>query len=110
MAKENIPRNNYVLFTGTEPRLKRQEGSGVLQREHGLLLVGILASSSPDVNPQDFAVWGSWRARLQPHTLVSRPEGHLTKEWDNMSEDSSRLAVPPSVHALKPSSGIMDDT
>ncbi|QQP34698.1 Putative transposable element [Caligus rogercresseyi] len=62
-------------------------------------------SSSPDVNPLDFAVWGfvEGKTNKTSHTSVEALKATITKEWDNMSEDfikTSCASVRPRIEAI----------
>ncbi|QQP57385.1 Uncharacterized protein FKW44_002357 [Caligus rogercresseyi] len=62
-------------------------------------------SSSPDVNPLDFAVWGFLEGKTNKtsHTSVEALKANITKEWDNMSEDfikTSCASVRPRIEAI----------
>ncbi|QQP54922.1 Uncharacterized protein FKW44_007916 [Caligus rogercresseyi] len=62
-------------------------------------------SSSPDVNPLDFAVWGFLEGKTNKtsHTSVEALKATITKEWDNMSEDfikTSCASVRPRIEAI----------
>ncbi|QQP57627.1 Transposable element tcb2 transposase [Caligus rogercresseyi] len=62
-------------------------------------------SSSPDVNPLDFAVWGFLEGKTNKtsHTSVEALKVTITKEWDNISEDfikTSCASVRPRIEAI----------
>ncbi|QQP48981.1 Uncharacterized protein FKW44_009476, partial [Caligus rogercresseyi] len=46
-------------------------------------------SSSPDLNPLDFAVWGELEKKTNrtPHPNVDALKATIRTEWDNMSEE-----------------------
>ncbi|QQP36906.1 Uncharacterized protein FKW44_022142 [Caligus rogercresseyi] len=46
-------------------------------------------SSSPDLNPLDFAVWGELERKTNktPHPNVDALKATIRTEWDNMSEE-----------------------
>ncbi|QQP32934.1 Uncharacterized protein FKW44_024129 [Caligus rogercresseyi] len=91
-----------------EPGSHVQEGSGVLQGEHA----SFWPSSSPDVTLWTLLSKASWRARpTKPQTPVVEALKALSpRSGTTCRRTSSRPAVPPFVHILKPSSGIMGDT
>ncbi|QQP41388.1 Uncharacterized protein FKW44_015737, partial [Caligus rogercresseyi] len=49
----------------------------------------IWPSSSPDLNPLDFAVWGELEKKINrtPHPNVDALEATIRTEWDNTSEE-----------------------
>ncbi|QQP48534.1 Uncharacterized protein FKW44_008891, partial [Caligus rogercresseyi] len=63
-------------------------------------------SSSPDVNPLDFAVLGFLEGKNQQSLTplsVEALNATITKEWDNMSEDfikTSCASVHPRIEAI----------
>ncbi|CAG4983329.1 unnamed protein product [Parnassius apollo] len=51
-------------------------------------------SSSPDLNPLDFCIWGLLQATKQAtkHTSVKALKASLTREWNCLSDDVVRAA------------------
>ncbi len=55
---------------------------------------GIWPPSSPDLNPLDYAMWGTVesKARGNPHGSVVDMKAVVEREWANISEDFVRRA------------------
>ncbi|QQP32394.1 Uncharacterized protein FKW44_024692, partial [Caligus rogercresseyi] len=106
IAKEHIPNEQLCVHPGRSPGSHVQEGSGVLQGKWPPSGRRLLALSSPDVNPLDFAVWGFLEGKTNStsHTSVEALKATITRSGTTCRRTSSRPAVPPFVHVLKPSS------
>ncbi|QQP35714.1 Uncharacterized protein FKW44_024007, partial [Caligus rogercresseyi] len=97
-----FPMNNYV-FTQDGARLTRSRRFRSSAR--GTWPADFWPSSSPDVNPLDFAVWSFLEGKTNKtsHTSVEALKATITKEWDNMSEDfikTSCASVRPRIEAI----------
>ncbi|QQP37638.1 Uncharacterized protein FKW44_017971, partial [Caligus rogercresseyi] len=62
----------------------------VLHCQYGSFLAkDMWPSSSPDLNPLDFAVWGELERKTNriPHPNVDALKATIRTEWDNMPEE-----------------------
>ncbi|QQP51490.1 Uncharacterized protein FKW44_012871 [Caligus rogercresseyi] len=96
--KSTFPRNNYEF---TQDRAPAQTSMKVQEFCKGNMEsfwpAELWPSSSPDVNPLDFAT------NKTSHPSIEATKATITKEWDNMSEDfikTSCASVRPRIEAI----------
>ncbi|QQP57708.1 Putative transposable element [Caligus rogercresseyi] len=96
-----FPMNNYVFTQDGAPAHTFKKAQEFCKGN----MASFWPSSSPDVNPLDFAVWGFLEGKTNKtsHTSVEALKATITKEWDNMSEDfikTSCASVRPRIEAI----------
>ncbi|QQP39326.1 Uncharacterized protein FKW44_020178 [Caligus rogercresseyi] len=99
--KRTFPRNNYVFTQDGAPAHTSKKVQELCKGN----MASFWPSSSPDVNPLDFAVWGFLEGKTTKtsHPSVEDLKATITKEWDNMSEDFIKTRCPsvrPRIEAI----------
>ncbi|QQP53997.1 Uncharacterized protein FKW44_006668 [Caligus rogercresseyi] len=99
--KSTFPKN-IMCSPRTEPRLTRPRNVQEFCKENmaSFWPTDFWPSSSPNVNPLDFAVWGFLEGKTKKKN--SHPPHHQ-QGWDNMSEDfikTSCASVRPRIEAI----------
>ncbi|QQP58172.1 Uncharacterized protein FKW44_003403, partial [Caligus rogercresseyi] len=90
MAEGQLPEGNYVWTQDGAP----SHTSDLCQKFCTTNMAhfwpkDMWPSSSPDLNPLDFAVWGELEKKTNrtPHPNVDALKATIRTEWDNMSEE-----------------------
>ncbi|QQP39318.1 Uncharacterized protein FKW44_020169 [Caligus rogercresseyi] len=106
LLKSTFPMNNYVFTQDGAPAHTFKKAQEFCKGNMASFWSAhFWPSSSPDVNPLDFAVWGFLEGKTNKtsHTSVEALKATITKEWDNMSEDfikTSCASVRPRIEAI----------